>query len=493
MVDSSPTTRSGRLRLWIVVSVVALVLRVALLPIGPKYGYWGDHDDFVRWGIQAADEGVLSLYDHPPARQACRVWDDGKWKLVHRSLDRLCNYPPLSAYLLWGSGKVFVAVSDDRIINTTTSRAVFASWVIVGDFVLALGCASLVRFYGSRRAAWWAYVIALFAPPLWWDSVVWGQVDTVALAPAVWMIRAMVAKRWVWAGVAYGILAALKPQAILFIPVWGLAVLITKPFSKPLLSLLVAGVVLVLSSLPFTFHSGWTWFHSSYVANLVEAYKFTSMGAFNLWYVDLLLCDSLDSQALWHGVAKDTWGRGLLIAGMALTFGWMLLRWRRDPRSLLLWSSLVLLLVVMLPTRVHERYLLWMLPFAIASAMLWPRLWPGCLLLLVVATAQVTWPVWMKATPGQWPQRERRVTRRYMRTLAETPPAMRDQAPKLADVLKEPREKYRQERAQTENYEWLFTILGLLAAALTIGAVLSLKPTASRGPPASTWQRVDER
>ena len=81
----------------------------------------------------------LSLYDHPPARQACRVWDDGKWKLVHRTLDRLCTYPPLSAYLLWGSGKVFVAVSDDRIINTTTSRAVFASWVIVGDFVLALG------------------------------------------------------------------------------------------------------------------------------------------------------------------------------------------------------------------------------------------------------------------------------------------------------------------------------------------------------------------
>ena len=456
--------------------MAALVLRVALLPIGPKHGYFADHDDFVRWGIQAADDGVLSLYDHPPPRQTAQRWTGQDWQQFQRTLDRLCNYPPLSAYTLWISGKVFAAVSDDRLINTTTSRAVFAFWAIVADFVLAWGCASLVAFFKPGRAGWWTYTIVLLAPPLWWDSVVWGQVDTVALAPAVWMLRAMVARRWIWAGVAYGLVAALKPQAILFVPLWGLALLTTRPFLKPVLSLLVSAAVFLVVGLPFTLHSGWTWLHSSYVANVVEAYKFTTMGSFNLWYLDLLICDSLDAGAIWAGISKDTWSKGLLIVAMGLTFAWMLFRWRRESRGLLLWSALSLLLFVMLPTRVHERYLLWALPFAVAAAMLWPRIWPGCLLLLVIATAQVTWPAWLKTTPGHWAQREKRTTRTYQQRMKTVPPGLRDQAPKLEDVLAEQKKRYVQERAKTESYEWFFTVLGLLALVATTGAVLSIKP-----------------
>ncbi len=471
---------------WLAVSVIALALRVALIPLSPRYGYYPDHDDFVRWGLQAADEGVLSLYDHAAPRQLGQVWRGDKWRQSERTLDRLCNYPPLSAYLLWGSGKAFAALSDDRLINTTLSRAVFASWVIVGDFVLAWGCASLVAFCRPGRAGWWAYVIALLAPPLWWDSVVWGQVDTVALAPAVWMLRAMVARRWVWAGVAYGVLAALKPQAVLFVPVWALAVFGARPWHRPVLALVAAAAVFLLAGLPFTLHGGWTWLDSSYIENLLKAYKATSKGAFNLWYVDLLSCDSLDAGRSWLGIEKDIWGKVFLLLGLGLSFVWMVLRWRQDRRGPVLWATLSLLLFVMLPTRVHERYLLWVLPFALVAALWWGRLWPAFVLLTVVATAQVTWPVWLKTAPGEWSQREKQARAGHALQVADVPESLRDTLPSLEDVLARGRERYVQDRAATVRYEWVFTILGLLGGAVTVASIISIKPPAPRPPPRRT-------
>lgn len=172
-------------------TLAALILRFALIPASYTV-YTPDHDDFVRWGIQATDRGVLTLYDEGgPPRHPMRIWRQGAWHEVERGLDRVCNYPPGSAYLLYGSGILFDAFSSDRLINTYTSRATFAVWAIIGDIVLAAGVAAIVGLYCSRMAKWSAYALLLFLPPFWWDSVVWGQMESVVLAPLVWMVYFM--------------------------------------------------------------------------------------------------------------------------------------------------------------------------------------------------------------------------------------------------------------------------------------------------------------
>ena len=87
---------AGWMRLWIGITLAALLLRIILLPYSPKITYPGDHDDFVRWAVQATDQGVLTLYDHAPDRRDMRVWDKNRqrWFTTQRQFDRVCNYPP---------------------------------------------------------------------------------------------------------------------------------------------------------------------------------------------------------------------------------------------------------------------------------------------------------------------------------------------------------------------------------------------------------------
>ena len=469
------TARTPTARFWIVATAAGLLLRVLLLPIAPGFPWVDDHDDSVRWGIQATNYGLLTLYDHPPPRWNSRVWRDDRWVVHERDFDQLCNYPPLSVYLLYGSGVLFKAASQDRLINMVTARAVFSGWSIIADLLLAWGCAALVARYRPGWPARGPYLLVLLAPPLWGDSAIWGQWDSVLLAPAVWMVWALVTRRWTAAAVLYGLMVMLKPQAVLFIPVWGLAIVTARPFWRALVALPVAvGVVLVLAA-PFMLHSGWSWWHESYVKNLLEAYPQTTLNAFNLWYMNLLICGSDDAMVRWLGIAKDAWGKALLVLGLGLGFLWMVRRWRSEPAGLLLWCPLALLACVMLPTRVHERYIVLVVPFLIVAAMLWRRFWPAVLMLLVVATAQLTWPSWLQAEAGQLAALERQAEL-YEQGRAAVPPGQRAEFPDLKERFEAGRHQIRQARAKTVGYEWLVTILALVATVATAAAAVSLKP-----------------
>lgn len=460
---------------WWTAGLAGLVLRFALIPVGTRHGYLWDHDDFVRWGIQATDDGLTTLYEKAPPRQNMQRWIDGEWRVHQRTLDRVCNYPPGATYLLYTSGLVFKSISEDRLLNTVTARAVFSFWSIVADLLTAWGCAALVARFKPGASARWTFLLALLAPPLWWDSAVWGQMDAVFLAPAVWIVWAMGARRWLLAGALYGVAAALKPQAVLLLPVWALAMFLSRPFWRPLIAVPVAAVVVLATSIPFLLESGFLWFRRSYVENLLHAYPVTTLKAFNIWYIDALMCDSTDATATWSGITKDAWGKGLLLIGLITGFVWLLWRVRQRTPALVLWSTLSLLYFVMLPTRVHERYLVLVIPFLVVTAALWRRFWPGLLLLTIVATAQVTWPSWLNEPAGEWARFEQQQTSRYQAHIATVPPGRRDRIPSVDEYLAPAREQYRKRRAAVAPYEWLFTVVSLAGMVATGAATLSVR------------------
>lgn len=468
----------------VVLALLALVLRLALIPVATKHGYAADHDDFVRWGIQATDRGLLTLYTEPPPRHSLRRWDGQRWVAAKRPQDRICNYPPLSAYLLYGSGIVFRGVSAERLINTGTSRLVFSIWSIVGDLVLAAGCAAIVALYCRRAAVWVTYGLVLFLPPLWWDSAVWGQMDSVVLAPLVWSLYFMLRARWGWAGVLWGVALGLKTLAVLFVPVWAVALLLYwKRGRRVLLGLALAAGVLLIASLPFTLTSGAAWFERSYWQNLTTAYADrTTMAAFNLWYLDLLVTDSYDANVQVLGLTRNAWGRVFLLAGLA-GGGWVVWSRRRgSPHTLLLWTVVSLLAFVMLPTRVHERYLIVVLPFLTVTAMLTWRLWPGLLILTAVATAQVTWPLWLSTAAGRSGEIRAWIVRAYSQFDGQPPAPDSIAGQRMSSEIERKLSLYRRERAETVGWEWAFTLLALFGTALTVLALLALPPPHDPGP-----------
>jgi Gpi18-like mannosyltransferase len=458
-------------------------------PVFAGNTYPGDHDDFVRWGIQATDRGVLSLYDEKPAPHDMRVWDKQKhtWGTTRRGFDRLCNYPPLSVYLLYGSGLAFRALRPDRLINTPASLGTFLSWSILGDLLVAAGCAALVSLFRRGWAPRLTFLLALFLPPLWWDSVIWGQMDSVLLAPIVWMLYAMVRERWLLAGVLWGIAFGLKPQAILFIPLWGLALFTDRSFWRVLAGGVLAAAVFFLIGLPFTLHSGVTWFDESYRKNFALYADKTTLKAFNFWYLHLLLTDSLDAQARFLGLTRSVWGKLFLLLGLLASFLYALRYWRHDRRALVLWTLFSVLLFVMVPTEVHERYLILVLPFLGIATALAARFWPALLLLVFVMVGQLSWPLWLGTVRGHWPEYRDNATQELDRRIGTQPvsPEQRKQA--LDRVLARQYASYRELSAQTAGQEWTFTVCALIATAAILAAWVTLKP---QPPPAEARPRT---
>jgi hypothetical protein len=442
--------------------------------------YPGDHDDFVRWGMQATDRGVLSLYDEKPAPHDMRVWDKQKlaWgaKPQRRGFDRLCNYPPLSAYLLYISGLAFRALSSDRLINTPASQGTFLAWSILGDLLVAAGCAAIVSLFRRGWAPRVTFLLVLLLPPLWWDSVVWGQMDSVLLAPAVWMLYFMLRERWLLAGVLWGIAFGLKPQAILFIPLWGFALFSARSYWRVIVGGVLALAVFFVIGLPFTLHSGLKWFDESYRKNLTLYANLSTLKAFNLWYLHLLVTDSLDAQARFLGLTRSAWGKLYLLVGLLASFLYAVRYWRRDRRGLVLWTTLSVLLFVMLPTEVHERYLVLVLPFlGVATALTW-RLWPALILLVFVMVGQLSWPLWLGTVRGHWPDYRHSAIQEFDRRIGAQPisPEVRKQA--LDQFLTQQYANYLDLSAQTAGREWTFTICALLASAVVLAALLTWKP-----------------
>jgi len=471
-------------RPWVIITLLALALRVVLLLTGTGVLYPGDHDDFVRWGIQATDRGVLSLYSEPPARHPWQVWNGQQWVRGYRNFDRVCNYPPGSAWLLWLSGIAFKAVSTDRLINTVTSHALFSFWSLVADFVTAAGMAALVWLYRARAIALWTYALALFLPPFWWDSIIWAQMDTVLLAPAIWMVYFMMRQRWVVAGLLWGLALALKPQGILFVPLWGYALFAAARFWRPVLGGVVALATLVLTALPFQLHSGWAWFQRSYYENLFSTYShLTTLKAFNIWYLHLLVTDSLDARVTWLGLSRGAWGKLCLLLALLVGFALVVWRWRRDPRGYVLWSALSLLFFIMLPTEVHERYIVVVLPFLGVLAALTGYVAPALAVLVIISMSQMTWPLWLSTKPGTWAEIRQQIVRDYeqVRATSPQPPPVT-----LEEVLRANEAAYREARARTAPFEWLMTVLALLSSVWIVLACLRLRPdvAASRSPPA---------
>jgi hypothetical protein len=390
-------SRSSGIRPRVVIAVsiaVAAALHVALVALAPRYAFFGDHVDYVAWGRQAVTRGLVDLYVTPPSAPRAVFYNaDGSTRTLTTGSQERLNYTPLAAYVFWATGHAHAFLDRAQVANTIMSRAVFAVPTAVAELVTALGARAVVGLFASPLAAAWAFGLTLLAPPLLVDGPFWGQTEAWVLAPAVWMLWAMARERWLLAGVCWGLALALKPSGLLFGPMWAYAFFFRSPRVRVVLGGALAVLVVATLALPFWLTSGATWVRVTLLQNYVYALHWTTMMAFNIWYVDLLLTERLDSSTSLLGLTRDTWGTILLILGLAVAF-WVTRRWelRHESRAALgvvPLATLMTIAAVMLPTRVHSTYGAFVAPFAICNAFLIPATAIAALPLIVAITFQI--------------------------------------------------------------------------------------------------------
>lgn len=419
---------------------------------GPHKLYEYDRSDILIIRVQDPRSGAwldvpsrnAHLYNYPPGSAAIFWFKGWLWTVLEPQPTTL-QLSERDAQRI-GAPQTHVTA---RVSNTVTARLVSAAPAVAFDFLMAWGVMHLVRAArGGRRAPLReaiAFALTLLAPPVFLDSAFWGQADSWITALLVWCLAALLRERHWLTGGLYGLAIVIKPQAILLAPVLAFAALalLLMPGGGWRRALAMwkaaaaAAVVVGVVSAPFMLNDArdphnpdgaLRWFQRSYVGTIGdERYDRVTLNAFNAWWLHYVYhrarleaaaaqappgereaalrrvhMEALDANAATLGIRNRTLGT-LLLGCAVLLAGFLCARmwsWGRD--GWLVCTFLILLAAFALPTKVHERYIYYCIPFAIALASLRPRVWtPPLVVLLIVGSAEMVSNIWVNPNdPG---------------------------------------------------------------------------------------------
>jgi hypothetical protein len=382
------TGTQGAVGAVLVVLALGLALRLIIAYLLPGSGFGVDLNAFRAWAINLASEGLHGFYDR----------------------DFFHDYTPGYLYVLWLVGMVGSVLGD-------VSVGLIKVPAILADLAIGWLVWSMITELGGRRSlALGAAFVAVVNPISWFDSVVWGQVDSVGV------VFLLLGLREIWRdhperAAIYAIIAALiKPQLGILIPILAVVTIrrafwppddpadldlddaLPPPPSGPLdrfrgwerrtdrpIRVLTTGIVAaattVLLCLPFglsvlEFSDQAPFFKSGLLSQIfatASGYPYLTVNAFNPWaLVSGDTGNSLANSHLW--VCDGSWGPTICGSGVA-TFGpvpavlvggllmlavtvlvSLIAAWHPDRLTILVSLTVLAIAFYVVPTRVHERY-----------------------------------------------------------------------------------------------------------------------------------------
>ncbi len=270
-------------------------------------------------------------------------------------------YPPGSVYLLWLSGWI------GKLIEPTANgfRVIVETPPLIADLFIGLTLYFAAWRDGRNLRA--LIIMMLFAlnPALIFDTVVWGQSDSVVALPMIIGAILILTGRYRlgWSAAAIAILA--KPQALAFTPPLALWTLFNAGIGE---CVWCAGAVvgtIAIGILPYQLGHSWDWIVNVY-KDLGTRFSEASVGAFN--FMGLIGgMGTPDTDKVFGGVSYSALGLSLTCA-VYLVASYLI--WRaRSARAAILAIFIALFGFFMFAPRMHERYLYYPLVFLIPIAL----------------------------------------------------------------------------------------------------------------------------
>lgn len=366
-------------RALIVILALGLALRLIIAYVLlPGSGFGVDRGTFQAWAGELAARGPGGFYER----------------------GFFVDYTPGYLYVLWLVGVIGNALGGigDLIKLPAILSDVVLAW-LVHSMVLELG--------GPRRGARLAAILVLVNPVTWFDSAIWGQVDSFGVVFLLLALRELWRGRSERASVLAVVAAIIKPQLGILIPILAV-VLLRRHLAGPLLGrgqapgagplrLLTSGALALGTAIVLCLPFGLSLVGLlQQVAKTAGGYPYLAVNAYNPWALVERDGNGLAANGAW---LRDSAGPkpdevATLIAGIPAVFvgtallllviglvcvvvGW----WggRTEPaglgeagevadcpppgpatddrRMLLVALTVLALAFFVVPTRVHERYL----------------------------------------------------------------------------------------------------------------------------------------
>ncbi|HYK65271.1 MAG TPA: glycosyltransferase 87 family protein [Patescibacteria group bacterium] len=335
-----PAIEAGR-SAWIVAAVV--MLTITAIKFAALFHFTGFY-----WDIWAKTNRALLASALGPAK----IYDPGL---------PVDAYPPGSVYLLWLSGWIGRLLEP----NANGFRVIVETPPLIAD--LLIGLTIFFAAWREGRGIRALIVMMLFAlnPALIFDTVVWGQSDSVVALAMIAAVLLIVAgrHRLGWSAVAIALLA--KPQAIAFTPPLALWTLFNAGIAE---CVWCAGAFLgtfAIGVTPYQLGHSWDWVLNVY-QDLGTRFSEASVGAFN--FMGLIGgMGTPDTDSVFLGVSYRAFGVALLCA-VYLIVSWMI--WRaRSAGAAMLAVFVALFGFFMFAPRMHERYMYYPVVFLVPIAL----------------------------------------------------------------------------------------------------------------------------
>lgn len=314
--------------LWIVFSF-ALLLRV--LFAFAVYGFPPDMACFAGWANQAAETGLLRVY----------------------SGEMYIDYPPGYVSILWVLGKLkgVLSLSD----ASPAFLVLLKLPALLADLALAFLLFSLARKRLGDERALFLFALCALNPAIGLNSALWGQVDSVFVLPLFAGMLLLMREKFLPSAVFFALALLVKPQTLIFSPLWIFA-LLERRNSGVFLQSVAGGLAVFLGfSLPFSLSRVFSIYRGA-----IGSYQYATLNAFNLfallggnWVPDTQGALFLSFRE-WGYVAIGT----ITLVSAYLFFS------RKDEERFPIVALFLAFSVFLFVHRMHERYLFPALIFA---------------------------------------------------------------------------------------------------------------------------------
>lgn len=322
--------------------VVALGLRIYFIPAP---GYERDIQLFKIWGQTAAEHGVHNVYN--------KTW---------------CDYPPAYLYVLKVTGSIYRIFYPNFREHTYLFDFLIKFPAILADLLISLVIFLFLRKTFSYKISLLAMAAYAFNPAIIFNSAYWGQVDSVPILITLLAVLALIREKYYW---AWGLITAailIKTQMIVLLPIFILVTWKRSGFKMLGKGVMASWLTFLFVLLPFFY------FHKidqviERVLGAVGEYPYLSMNAFNIWW---LFSGGQgrwvsDTHVFLNLFSYRTLGAILLGAFFILLLKYLFAR-EKDESAIILGCALAFFAFFMLPTEMHERYVLPVFVFLLLSA-----------------------------------------------------------------------------------------------------------------------------
>ena len=309
---------------WLIWAVMAggLVLRVLLVFMFPD-GHKTDAGTFFAWMQNLNDYGISHFYANTS----------------------FCDYPPGYLYILAGLGKIINALGLSW--GQPETVLVMRAPAIICD----LAAIYIIGRYAAIEKADFMRVCIFYAvcPPVLINASMWGQVDSVWTLPLLCALIFLHRKKAIACAIAYAVALLIKPQAMLFAPVF-LIGFIGADWWKNYIKAAVTGIIVFMAGIfPFV------QFNFSEISNkyfgTMSSYPYATVNAFNFYAMIGANWAKLSNRFLF--VNYQFWGYAVIAAAVLYAAYFYF----KKCKNVFCASYILMVSLFMFATMMHERYL----------------------------------------------------------------------------------------------------------------------------------------